>query len=198
MEPRIGRQENGTITYEVDLGKVNRAVKKAGLTEQFYVPLSNEEGCVCARKGLSVLQWRLLNLFKHMFDQELDIASEEYDLNFCGFKNPIRRTGLSFKQKMLKNEEIAEKVFSEWANRIGVNHLYNLSLRGDTYEIHSCNHSIVTCIDSNEEIGYVQDDEVTEPLCRRGVLISLSNEGLSNSSGKNVYQRFVQLLKSLK
>ena len=156
MEPRIAQET--TNGYEVDLEKVNRAAKKVGLFETFYVPPTPEESSYLKRKGLTVLQWRLLTLYKSMFDQELQIRKQEQQLRQTGER--IRCNGLCFKQKMLNNEEIAEHVFAEWANRIGINHLYNNSLGEDVHEI---------CF-----------------------------KVFSNSSGRNVYQRFVGILKMLK
>lgn len=156
MEPRIVLETKG---YEVDLEKVNRAAKKVGLFETFYVPPTAEETKYLARKGLTVLQWRLLTLYKRMFDQELQLQKQEQDLLQSG-KRGVTCNGLCFKQKMLRNEAVAEAVFAEWANRIGINHLYSDSLGDDVHDI--------------------------------------TFKVFNNSSGRDVYQRFVKILKLLK
>ena len=199
MEPRIGTKSQG---YEVDMEKVNRAAKKAGMFEMFFNPPNEEEYNYLLRKKLTILQWRLLCLFKKMLDQELIFRKQEQQLISC--ENKIHSTGLSFKQKMLENETIAEVVFSEWANRIGISHLYNLSLMGDENEIQRTGHCITTCIDDFErkivKNKYKHESyAIVEPVAKRGKVVSVNLENnIRNTSGKDIYQRFCEVLRILK
>ena len=141
METRIGNSKNvvmvpsGTMpaSYQVDFEKVKSAFKKSGLLNKLWeVPTAEEYEHLC-NKGLTVLQWRLCGLYKKMFADELTLCKEEYEEN--GYGRKVKVTGLSFKEKMLQNPEIAEEVFAHWSSRIGVNHLYSLTLGDDVHQL---------------------------------------------------------------
>ena len=180
MEDRIGVP----ILFEVDLERVNLAYQKMGLSESLYKPLNDEQIDYLKRKKLTVLQGRLLYLFKQMLDDELALRDEESRLN-SGER--ILIAGLNFKSKMLKYEEIAEAVFAKWAGRIGISHLYNLSLQQEN-DIHSRNHELYVCIDAYDDF----DEEISP-----GVIAPIAQEALHNTSGKTIYERFLAVLKSL-
>ncbi len=120
--------------YEIDYNKVNRAFRKIGAEELLFNPPTEAQYNYLCHKKLSVLQWRLLELFKLMFDEELRLCKDEYDVSGVG--TPIRTLGGHLKDRMNNYPQIAEEVLSHWANRLGINHLYADSLGTDHCDVH--------------------------------------------------------------
>ena len=170
------------VTFEVDLDKVNQAYRKSGIMEKMLEPLNEAQMKYLQEKELTVLQGRLLYLFKVMFENELE-------------EREIRTAGLSFKSKMLKYARVAEVAFKQWCGRIGVAHLYHSSLSCGEDEISMVHRDVLACFDAAELT--FRDDEVTCFSEEKGTVAKISLGCLSNSSGKTVYQRFVNLLRTL-
>jgi len=212
MEDRIGPQNKSAKKKPMvctDKKKVKRAARKTGMSQELflsrkskgYVRPTKDEIAYCRKKNITVFQGRLRSLYKLMLEQRLEEEALRRDLIGTGYN--VVRSGLHFKELMLRNSSISETVFSEWASRIGVNHLYHLSRYGDEFEIHNPGHSIVTCIDTfNRELVYDAESEsyeVIEPQEKTGKLVALViREGLSDCSGKDVYQRFCSVLRMLR
>ena len=202
MEPRL---ESKVL---IPKKKAQRAAKKAGMDpnllcsrkNQRYVHPTKEEKAYCRKKNLTVFQGRLRSLYKVMLDNRL--AEESLKVDLIGKGRTVVTSGLHFKELMLRNSAISEAVFSEWANRIGITHLYYMSHFGDQNEISTQNHSFLTCIDTfQNELVYNEKDEsyeVVEPLEKPGMVVSVVTGRLVDCSGKNVYERFVDVLRTLR
>ena len=193
MEPRLSE------TYEVNQEMVDTAARRVGYD---YCEPNEVEKAYFEGKGLTILQWKLLKLFKFMFDQELQRCRQIQDLQgWHGEKDRVRFSGLTFCQKMTQNEEIAESIFKSWATNLGIRHLYDISRKGDENDIEDRTHDFDACIDGfQRELKKVRNRKkyrVVEPEYKPGTLVSISIQGLRNTSGKSVYQRFVQVLKLL-
>ena len=194
MEPRISAKP-----YRIDRQVVDHAAQRVGLVE---TAPCEEERTYIQNKGVTIFQWRLLKLFKFMFDQELQRCRQVQELQgWISMKDRVRYSGMTFAQRMTYNEEIAEHIFKEWANMLGIDSLYRSSRKADKDDIEDRTHTIDVCIDTYRgELKKVKNRKkyrVVEPDDKTGALVSVSIQGVRNSSGKTVYQRFVQVLMML-
>ena len=200
-EPQmIAEEVNPKKTVLVLKQKAQRAAKKVGMSPKLffsrkskdYVRPSKEEKAYCRQKSITVFQGRLRSLYRLMLEQRLEEEAMERDLNGHG---RVVCHGVTFKRLMLSNDVIAESVFSEWANRIGVAHLYHKFRYGEN-EIPNLSHNFVYCIDTPDNYSYEDDIDATD--CQRGMVVSVVSQGLSDCSGVDVYERFCQVLKMLR
>ncbi len=184
-------------TFLVQKKKAQRAAKKVGMSPQLflsrkskdYVRPSKEEKTYCRQKNLTIFQGRLRALFRLMLEQQLEEEAMKRDLNGHG---RVVCHGVTFKRLMLSNDEIAESVFSEWANRIGIAHLYHDARYGQN-EVSSASRNFLYCIDTPSSSLY--EDDIG---CQRGMVVSVVSKGLADCSGLDVYERFCQLLRMLR
>ncbi len=119
--------------YELDAYHLNRAFKKIGHHSKLRDALSDEEIQDASQKGLTVIQWKLLWLFKTMFYDEYDDQKSYYAETGLG-EDVKAKTG-SFRQKTLANHDISERVLIAWAHNLGISHLYTESLGSDVHDI---------------------------------------------------------------
>lgn len=130
--------------FEVDLSRVARAFRKIGMMDYWQQDLSEAEKTLSRRKGYSAFQWKLEKAFRKMLDEELYLYKLEQEAK--GKK--ICTYGLNLRKLTNCFPRISEKVFCEWAMRIGINHLYAYSLGDDLRELrgrifqNSSDHSI--------------------------------------------------------
>ena len=119
--------------YELDAYHLNRAFKKVGAHNKLTAGLKDEEFQDAMNKGLTVIQWKLLWLFKTMFYDEYDDQKSYFAET--GLGEDVKGTTGSFKQKVLSNPNISEKVLIAWAHNLGISHLYTESLGSDVHDI---------------------------------------------------------------
>ena len=140
MEARGNANLGNQDKYQVDLEKVNRAFAKVGATNKLLNAPTEEEFRYLCRRQLSVLQWQLRELYKIMLDEELLLCKDEFETMGTGRR--VYTSSGHLKDRMNQNAEIAEKVFANWAKRIGVSHLYAESLGADASEVHDVLHRV--------------------------------------------------------
>lgn len=179
MGPRLDENET-RLSYPIELEKVNQAFKMAGLFSKLYDPPTEADFNYISRKNLTIFQWRLLNLFKKMLDDELYYAIREYDI--IGVKWKVHKYGIKLRDKMLRNPVLAEKVFSVWAERLDIKEVYNQFLKHRTMSDFFAFESWVCENECDCKVVMEDDFEDTSIVC---------------SSDIDVYERFYSILRHL-
>ena len=182
MEPRLETQ-NDTVSLLLDLEKVTKAFQAANIFSKLYEPPTEADFEYISRKGLTVLQWRLLNLYKKMLDDELIIYKEE-----CANKGKprVHTSGLCFREKMIKFSAISEKVFQTWAERLDIQFFYRKLLianLSDSICFEQWAQNSEKRAEFYDELQNVEED--SEPI------------HFVNYSGNDIYKRFNSLLRIL-
>ena len=154
-----GSLGNTPQMFQVDMDKISRAFAKLGARAKLYNAPTETEYKYLTRKGLTVLQWRLRELYKLMFDEELAIRRTESEL--LGGKQ-VQHVG-SLRTRMNNNYEVAEEVFAHWASRLGINHLYAESLCADPSNCHEILHR--NYHNSSGILIYDRFDRLLKRLC---------------------------------
>ena len=127
----FGADSKSEEMYELDPKKVERAFRKVGMLNYLKESISIDEQNEARRKGFSDFQWKLLEYFKRLLYEELDLYKQEQAV--AGVY--VRLSGYTFEQKMEIFSQIAESIFAEWAMRLGINHLYAHSLGEDLTDL---------------------------------------------------------------
>jgi len=78
-------------------------------------------------KGITAWQWKLRELYREIFDQEFILFREAQELR----GNFVSISGLTLQERMDRYPTIAELALKNWAEKLGLLHLYKIGINPD-------------------------------------------------------------------